>query len=80
MPDPSGFRRQRIEKLLKELRYEVERGMMEREIEETLGFLFYVTISASIPDGVVVCEFKTRPVRRDAMNGEDLLPRSALIP
>ena len=32
MADPTNFRRERIEKLLHELRYEVERGMLEREI------------------------------------------------
>jgi hypothetical protein len=50
MGDPTGFRRQRIEKLLTELRYEVERGMIEHDIDETLSFRFYVPISHTIPD------------------------------
>ena len=32
--DATNFRRERIEKLLNELRYEVERGMLEHEIDE----------------------------------------------
>lgn len=62
--DPTNFRMQRIERLLYELRYEVERGMLEREIDETLSFEFIVPLSASIPDGVVKCRFVTRPVPR----------------
>jgi hypothetical protein len=59
-----NYRLERIERLLSELRYEVERGMMEREIDETIGFEFYVPISHSIPDGVVHCQFRTRPMSR----------------
>ncbi len=46
MSDPTNFRKERIEKLLHELRYEVERGMMEHDIDETLQFKFYVPISS----------------------------------
>jgi hypothetical protein len=79
MTDATNFRRERIEKLLHELRYEVERGMMERDIDETMGFRFYVPISNAIPDGVVFCEFRTRPVPRHAMHPDDLQPRLRLI-
>ena len=34
MSDPTNFRRERIEKLLHELRYEVERGMLARDVDE----------------------------------------------
>ena len=61
MADPTNFRQERIEKILHELRYEVTRGMMEGDIDETLGFRFVVGVSKSIPDGVVLCEFETRP-------------------
>lgn len=57
-------RMERIERLLNELRYEVERGMLEREVSETIGFEFYVPLSRSIPDGVVHCQFRTRPLPR----------------
>lgn len=60
-------RMERIEKLLRELEYEVTRGMMEREIDEQIGFRFVVPISQSIKDGVINCEFRTRPTHRGNM-------------
>jgi hypothetical protein len=77
--DPTGFRQERIEKLLHELRYEVERGMMEKDIGEEMGFRFYVPISSKIPDGVVFCEFRTRPVHRAQMHPDDIQPRLRLV-
>jgi hypothetical protein len=79
MSDPTNFRRERIEKLLHELRYEVERGMMERDIDEEMGFRFYVPISQKIPDGVVFCEFRTRPIPRHAMAPDALQPRLKVV-
>lgn len=70
----SDFRMERIEKLLNELRYEVSRGIMEREIEETISFSFIVPVSGAIPDGVVQCSFETRPVPRYAAIGLDPVP------
>ena len=67
MADSTNFRRERIEKLLHELEYEVTRGMMEKDIDETIGFSFFVPISIRIPDGVVECQFRTRPIPRYAM-------------
>jgi hypothetical protein len=64
MNDKASLRMERIEKLLYELRYEVERGLMEREIDEEIGFRFYFPFSQKIPDGVVFCEFRTRPMPR----------------
>jgi hypothetical protein len=79
MTDATNFRRERIEKLLHELHYEVARGMMERDIGEEIGFRFYVPISQNIPDGVVFCEFRTRPIPRHAMSPEDLRPRLKVV-
>lgn len=79
MADPTNFRRERIEKLLHELRYEVERGMLERDIDEEMEFRFYVPISNKIPDGVVFCEFRTRPVPRHAVSPEDMQPRLRVV-
>lgn len=79
MADATGFRQERIEKLLHELRYEVERGMLEGDIDETMGFRFYVPISKAIPDGVVFCEFRTRPIQRHMMDPSDLQPRLRLV-
>jgi hypothetical protein len=64
MADPTNFRMERIEKLLAELRYEIERGMLEQDIDETIGYSFYVPRSIQIPDGAVQCEFRTRPIPR----------------
>ena len=79
MKDATNFRQERIEKLLHELRYEIERGMMERDIDETMGFRFYVPISQRIPDGVVFCEFRTRPIQRYMMDPNDLQPRLRVV-
>jgi len=79
MADPTNFRIERIEKLLNELRYEVERGMLEQDIDETLQFRFFVPLSRRIPDGVVFCEFRTRPTHRYEVFPDDLEPRLRLI-
>jgi hypothetical protein len=79
MADPTNFRQERIEKLLHELRYEVTRGMMEGEIDEQLGFRFIVGVSRNINDGVVACEFRTRPVPRGHMSPDDLEPRLRVV-
>lgn len=62
MSEHTNYRKERIERLLLELRYEVERGMVDREIEEQLSFVFIVPLSTAIPSGVVWCEFRTRPM------------------
>lgn len=81
MTETTNIRQERIEKLLMELRYEVERGMLEREIGEEMTFRFVVPLSQKIPDGVVFCEFRTRPVPRSAVLGFDLSfePRLKLV-
>jgi hypothetical protein len=79
MADPTNFRQERIEKLLHELRYEVSRGMMEGEIDEQLGFRWVVGVSKNIRDGVVACEFRTRPVPRGHMSPDDLEPRLRVV-
>lgn len=70
---------ERITKLLNELRYEVTRGMNEREIEEEIGFQFYVPMSRSIPNGVVFCEFRTRPIPHYEMHPDALAPRLKVV-
>ncbi len=79
MNDNTNFRKERIEKLLYELHYEIERGMIEGDIEETLNFHFYVPISKMIKDGVVYCKFNTRPIHRHMMNETDIEPRLKLV-
>ena len=77
--DDLCLRCERVEKLLYELKYEITRGMMEGEIGETLGFRFFVPISKAIPDGVVYCNFETRPSPRYFMGMEDLEPRLKIV-
>ena len=79
MSDQTKFRQERIEKLLYELRYEIERGVLERDIAEEMNFRFYIPISQKIPDGVVFCEFKMRPVPHYTMDPNDLRPRIRLV-
>ena len=79
MAETANVRKERIERLLKELEYEVTRGMIEKDIGEEMAFLFYVPISSKIPDGVVRCAFSTRPVARYYMHPDDLHPRLKVI-
>lgn len=76
-----AYRMERIERLLNELKYEVTRGMIEGELpDETLGFRFYVPISKALPDGIVMCEFRTRPVPRwNIMGAEDMQPKLRVV-
>lgn len=74
-----NYRKERIERLLHELRYEIERGMLENEIDETLQFQFIVPISRAIPDGVVHCEFRTRPAPRYVAFGQPPEPRLRVV-
>lgn len=79
MTDTTNIRQERIEKLLRQLEYEVTRGMLEKEIGEEMGFRFYVPLSNKIPDGMVFCEFRTRPVHRSNMHLEDMQPRLRVV-
>jgi hypothetical protein len=76
-----NYRMERIERLLKELEYEVTRGMMEAEIDESLGYIFIVPISKALHGGMVHCQFRTRPVHRDSIIGRDMLepPRLRIV-
>lgn len=76
-PDPTNFRIQRIEKLLYELRYELERGFIQKEIDETISFEFIFPISSAIPDGVIHCKFQTRPMLRYTVH--DIVPKLRLV-
>jgi hypothetical protein len=79
MTETVNVRKERIMKLLEELRYEIERGMMEREIDEEMGYRFYVPISQKIKDGVVFCEFRTRPIPRYEMDPSYMQPRLKIV-
>lgn len=78
--DATNYRTERIERLLRELEYEVVRGMMERELPETMTFQFFVPISNVLPDGVVMCEFRTKPrPRYEASLYGEVVPKLKLI-
>jgi hypothetical protein len=77
--DKTNFRKERIEKLLRELEYEVVRGMMEGDINEQIGYRFIVPISKTLLEGVVHCEFRTRPVHRGAIDIDDRQPRLRVV-
>ena len=79
MTDTGNVREERIIRLLNELRYEIERGMLEREIDEEMGYRFYVPISQKIENGVVACEFRARPIPRHAMDQTDMQPRLRVV-
>lgn len=75
----SNPRQERIERMLNELRYEIERGIMENEIEETLGYQFYMPISREIPNGVVFFDLRVRPVPQHHMQLGSCSPRLTLV-
>ena len=58
-----NIRHERINRLFKELEYEITRGVVENEISEYLGFRFVVGVSREINGGVVKAEFVMRPVQ-----------------
>lgn len=79
MVDATNFRRERIEKLLYELKYEIERGILQEEIDETILFQFLIPISRSIPDGIIHCQFSSRPMPPYGLTREDFQPRLKLV-
>lgn len=61
---PDDYRHRRIERLLRELRYEFERGFIENEIDENYTYRFIFPRSRKLDDGVILCEFRTKPTSR----------------
>lgn len=60
MPETVNIRQERIERLLRELEYEVSRGIMECEIDETLSFEAWIPSSRTYLHGCVQILFRTR--------------------
>lgn len=79
MTETTNIRLERIEKLLHELRYEVERGLHNREIDEHMTFQFIYPISQKIPNGSVVCRFEVRPMPMGRFMLEDREPRLKVV-
>lgn len=74
-----NYRMERVERLLHELRYEVERGIMENEIEEEIQFRFYVPVSRRLKNGTVFCEFRSRPIPYGSADPNDLQPKLKVV-
>lgn len=72
---PEGFRWERVKKLLDELRYEVERGLHENEIDEEFSYTFIYPLSRVKPDGMVRGEFRLFPIERYMVSPQDYQPR-----
>ena len=70
------FRCDRIMRLLDELRYEVTRGIMEQEIDETLTCQFIIPASTQLPGGVVLFDLRCRPVHAHSIVGRE---RDAIV-
>jgi hypothetical protein len=77
--DTKQHRLNRIDTLLYELQYEITRGMMEGDVDETLVYEFAVPISRRIPSGVVHCKFSTRPVQRFVLPSDLNQPKLRVI-
>ena len=60
MSEDANIRRERIERLLRDLEYEITRGVMEREIEPEMG---WSKILPGGPTDTVIAEFRVRPRR-----------------
>lgn len=73
-----NYRWERITRLLEELKYECHRGMIEGEINEQIGYTFIVPLSKAIPGGVVVCEFRTRPVTTATLSLDQMYEKPGL--
>ena len=68
MSEQSSYRRERIERLLSEVKYEIERGVVDREIDESLGFEFIVPISRLGDGWVVQFRLSMQPVSRQSVD------------
>lgn len=61
MSEAAKMRKERIERLLGELQYELVRGLMDGEIEEEMHWRYVLPMSKAIPGGVVTMAFVMRP-------------------
>lgn len=62
-----SMRKERIFRLLRELEYELTRGVMENEIEEEMTWQYILPLCRSIPGGIVAMEFRMRPLSRHSV-------------
>lgn len=69
-----NYRRERIQWLLHELKYEIMRGLTENEIGEGLEFTFVHPRSREIEGGCVYGKFELFPARPHHMDGRRVSP------
>lgn len=70
---------EKITQLLHELKFELERGFIEGDIDETITFEFVHPNSRSIPGGSVYARFQTRPSIHDGQTQKAGKPRLELV-
>lgn len=76
MSDDANIRRERIERLLRELEYEVTRGVMEREIDPRMGF---ERVIPGGPTGYVTMQFHVQPSDGRPSFSQDRMPRLRVV-
>lgn len=79
MDEKQNYRKERVERLLHELEYEITRGMLEGDLDEHMSFRFIVPVSKKMANGVVHCEFRTRPMDAGAVCIDDAVPRLRVV-
>lgn len=75
----SSSRIERIEKLMYQLRDEIEHGVIAGDINEKLAFDFYIPFSRRIKKGMVYCLFETKPIGTEMMNIDLVEKRMDLV-
>jgi hypothetical protein len=76
MSADGDMRRDRIERLLRELEYEITRGIMEREIDPRMGMS---RILPGGPTGYVSISFDVRPSDGNSGFGGDRMPKLRVV-
>jgi hypothetical protein len=65
-----SYRKERIERLVEELRYELTRGIVDREIPEALVYTFVIPMSQTYPrKGCVAFRMELFPVENIGLLG-----------
>lgn len=57
------YRKERIERLFYELKYELTRGVLEGEVDEQIGYRFVVPQSKTPGKDIVHAEFRMIPIK-----------------
>jgi hypothetical protein len=63
---PMNIRQERIERLIADLTYEIQRGIMEKDIEEHLQY-DHVEIPSREADAFIHIQIRVKPVKREIL-------------